>query len=186
VDGRVVARGRCAHDGTERWQVDGARLPRHLPADLASLRARFGREAASGWLDLDVGSAVGNLLPAALDTDPIDVALTLGAHECGDLAVLARPDPDGLTVVGRSRGGLALPAVLLAAAARRAAQTADGLASDGPERWLLLAASAHAAEREEAARQLSRFDDPRAVEMLERLRHADGVVQLVAAQGLSR
>jgi hypothetical protein len=179
----VLGRGSCSFDGAERWLFEpGAGAQ---PAPIGDLVARFGPEVRTGWLELDLAAAIGNLMPGVVPGDVHGELLTLGAEQCGTVAVLARSGSGAaVQIVGRSGGGLALPALLLTLAAPRSADPRP--AAGAVERWLLLAATARAAEQEEAARQLGRFDDPRAVRALERLLFADGRIRLVAMHGLGR
>ena len=190
VGDRTPVAGECDRQGHARWQVREGVVLADLPGPVRAICSRFGYEARTGWLTLDLSTAVGNLMAAATDGDAISEALTIGASECGSVAVLARRGDDGsLAIEGNSEGGLLLPALLIALADRQsgrvAARTAPPLADD-LERWLLVAASAVREEQEEAARQLGRFRDPRAVRALERLLRGEGLVRLIAMHGLVR
>ena len=187
--GEVLARGQCEVDGSESWTVPARLTKERLPAALCGLVDRFAYEARTGWLALDLATASGNLMVAAATGDPLGDALTACAAECGTLVVVARRTPDGaLQVQARSGGGLALPAVLLALADAQSgiAPARHERLADDLERWLVLAASAQSAEQEEAARQLSRFDDLRARAALERMLHAGGRARVIAMEGLVR
>ncbi|MFO1054979.1 MAG: hypothetical protein U1F36_22385 [Planctomycetota bacterium] len=182
--------GECDGNGHERWSVPAGFDRDALPPALLPLCTRFGYEARTGWLSLDLCTAVGDLMAGAAEGDPTSSALTLGAAECGTVAVLARSDAKGaLSVEGQSDGGLLLPALLIALADRqsgRASRNAGTHLADDLDRWLLLAMSAEHEEQEEAARQLGRFQDPRAVHALERLLRGEGMVRLIAMHGLVR
>ncbi|MFZ9133160.1 MAG: FAD-dependent oxidoreductase, partial [Gemmobacter sp.] len=75
------------------------------------LVALVGPSVRNGWLEADVSTAVGNLMTAATTADALSEAMTLGAFECGTLGLFARTARGGtLRVVGKSDGGLTLPA----------------------------------------------------------------------------
>ena len=191
VGGQAVAEGRCAFDGTERWEVD-TRLTDAgtLPPILDRLRAMVGPSADRGWIQVDVSTAIGNLMAASAAADVLSDAMTLGAFECETLMVFARPTSRStLRVVGKSGGGLTLPAVFAALAMGQGGPGPGGPGRgdrDELERHLLLAASAQAAEREEALRQLARFDDAQARDALTRNLFDDGPARTIAVHGLAR
>jgi hypothetical protein len=188
VDGEVCAQGTCAFDGTERWELDAPIEP--MPPLLGRLIALVGPSARHGWLEVDVSTAVGNLMTAATAADALSEAMTLGAFECGMLGLFSRTTSGGrLRVVGKSDGGLTLPAVFAALAVHQGGPGPSGPGAserDDLERWLVLAASAHAAERDEALRQLSRFDDRKAREALTHNLLDDGPARTIAVHGLAR
>lgn len=188
--GRIVATGTCDHVGRETWFVRGDLDRNVLPPPLRTLGDRFAYEATTGWLTLDLPAATGNLMAGSAEGDLASAMLTIGTAECGTVALFARRGDDGTwRVDGRSDAGLLLPAILVALAdlqsGRLDADDARGLADD-LDRWLLLAASAAREEQEEAARQLGRFRDPRAIATLERLLRADGPLREIAMHGLVR
>lgn len=188
VAGEVCAEGTCAFDGTERWELDAPIEP--MPPLLGRLAALVGPSVRNGWLEVDVSTAVGNLMTAATAADALSEAMTLGAFECGMLGLFSRPASGGrLRVVGKSDGGLTLPAVFAALAVHQGGPGPSGPGAsdrDDLERWLVLAASAHAAERDEALRQLSRFDDRQAREALTHNLLDDGPARTIAVHGLAR
>lgn len=188
VGSEAKAEGSCAFDGTERWNLDEPLAD--LPALLDRLVALVGPSVRNGWLEVDVSTAVGNLMTAATTADALSEAMTLGAFECGTLGLFARTAHGGtLRVVGKSDGGLTLPAVLTALAIAQGGPGPGGPGTgdrDELERHLLLAASAHAAERDEALRQLSRFDDASARDALTRNLLDDGPARTIAVHGLAR
>jgi hypothetical protein len=190
LDGEAHIRGACDRRGHETWWIDPELDLEMLPAELRRLVERFGYEAATGWLTASLDAIVGNLATAMLEGDPSSEALMMGAAECGTVALLARRTKDGtLRVDGSSDGGLLLPTLLVLMADRRSGD--DGAVppktiTADVERWILMAASARADEQEEAARQLGRFREPRAIATLERLLHGDADLRMTAMHSLVR
>lgn len=190
VDGRKLVSGEGDRHGREAWLVH-ANLPwTALPAPVRSLCERFAFEATTGWLTFDLPTAVGNLMAAGTEGDLISETLSLCTAECGSVALFARVADDGAwRVEGRSGAGLVLPALLLTLAdfqAGRFGNAARVPLADDLDRWLLLAASAVQEEQEEAARQLGRFRDPRAIRTLERLLFGSATLRELAMWGLVR
>ncbi|MGE0142830.1 MAG: hypothetical protein AB7I19_06160 [Planctomycetota bacterium] len=190
LDGEAQVRGACDRRGHETWWIDPELDLEKLPTELRRLVERFGYEAATGWLTASLDAIVGNLATAILEGDPSSEALMMGAAECGTVALLARRTKDGtLRVDGSSDGGLLLPTVLVLLADRQSGDDGEvppkAITAD-VERWILMAASARADEQEEAARQLGRFQEPRAIATLERLLHGDADLRLTAMHSLVR
>ncbi len=165
--GAVFATGTEDDDGLARCRI----LPEApCPPILRGLLQRFGYEATTGWLSIDVPAVTGNLASLPHDGGPLDETLMLAALDCGELALFAREnDAGGWNLTARSEAGLLLPTLLMLLA-----EQSDTVATDDPlplgddlDRWLLIARASRHAEREEALRQLGRFDDPRAIEALE-------------------
>ena len=167
ADGAVLAVGSEELDGLARCRV----TPRAAcPRSLRGLLQRFGYEATTGWLSIDVPAVTGNLTSQPRDGGPLDETLMLAALDCGELALFARASDDGgWRLTARSDAGLLLPALLMLLAEPTDSAGLDDLPSlgDDLDRWLLMARASQHAEREEALRQLGRFEDPRAIEALE-------------------
>ncbi len=185
----VVVSGACDATGTERWRLDAGTAATNRR--LKRLFDRFAPDASTGGLTVDLPALIGNLMGGAAHGDALGELLTLAPLECGDVEVVAVPSDGDDTVwrvIGHSGGGLLLPALLVAIAdAQAAGMKIDApVAGDEVDRCVLLATTATGDEQLEAARQLSRFDDPRAIHALEGLLHADGDLRLVARMGLAR
>jgi hypothetical protein len=105
---------------------------------------------------------------------------TLGAAECGELIVRALAFGSYVMLEGRSRGGLALPAILVAAARRHAAPLSE------EQRWIALAFAARDDRREEAALQLARFASPPSERCLLALLHGQDFAAACAFEALAR
>ncbi|MBK8979304.1 MAG: hypothetical protein IPM29_25690 [Planctomycetes bacterium] len=174
---RVVLHGRESARGEAVWSATAELCAAELPSSLRQLLRVGAFEASNGWLELDVPARIAALAPpfAASSTGgaagpaPTEL-LSVIALDCGDVAVLARGTPDGGTVVhARGPSGLLLPTLAAwwasDAAATDAGHPTPPLADD-LDRWLAMLQAARGDERAEAARQLGRFDDPRAVDAL--------------------
>jgi len=132
----------------------------------------------SVWLDVPV--LVGSLATAAETGSPVGLLLTLGAAECGELIARADQDGDDLVVTGCSRGGLALPALLLVVARADAGDLGE------EERWMALSFAARDSRRDEAALQLARFASPRTERCLLALLQSEDLTRGCALEALAR
>ncbi len=182
-------RASCTASGHESWETGELGTP---VGRVTTLIDTLGLAESNTPLTFRVAAVVGNLMTASLHDDLLSELLTRGAAGCGELACLSWTDDQGLHIRGHSDGGLLLPACLTLLAdwqAHPAAGTefwASTRRSSEIERWLLLAQSARHGERQEAARQLARFDDPRAIDVLERLLVAESNLRAIAMESLIR
>jgi len=178
----------CDHAGLEKWQLHPSG---YLEARLEQLLKVFDLRHERNLLSLDVGAVTGNLMAGSVSGDPLHSLLTEGAVECGVLRLAVFHEDDRWLISGKSQGGLLLPSVLALLADLQRYPAADGKIF-GPrpmadiDRWLLLAAAGRGSIREEAARQLARFDSPRATRGLEQLLHSEGASRNVAIASLIR
>ena len=180
--------GHCGRDGLERWRGEGLSLPASRVRNLVALT---GLSHHDGPVTLDTAAFVGGLWNGACTSAATELLLSLGPTECGPLTVKVLREGEQVQVVGRSDGGLLLPAALalLADLASRAPRAGDALAArskDEAQAWRVLAAAARDGDREEAARQLSRHADDQSRDMLERLLQADDYTRVVAMESLIR
>lgn len=172
-DGPPLLAG-CMVDGTEDWSVPAGFAP---PAAWRDLLLALDADALDVPRTLSTAVVVAHLAGGLVDGDPRRELLQLGASQCGDVSWLAWATPDRLRVRGRSDGGLALPAFLLVHAAGSGTR---------PEGLLLRAFAARDLDRQEAARQLGRVGDDRALPTLRALLHADDATRLFAIDALVR
>lgn len=162
---------RCDRDGLEDWFAPRTLLaPPSWRGQLAALAANV--VGSPRTLDLPV--LFGHLAGAFCEGDPRR-ELQIGATACGEATWIAWTTPSHLRVRGRSGGGLALPAALLAAASE-GTPTATSHA--------LRAFAARDGDSSEATRQLLR--DDRSGEPLRALLHGDDAVRLSAIDALVR
>lgn len=168
----LLATVRCRFDGLERWRIPRPAQGRVPPA-LRTLLSRVGLDRDRGPIAFDVAALVGNLAgPIDPRGDAADTALAIGPIECGELLVAVRPGVGDWRVVGRSEGGLLLPALLALLADLRARPRSGWRGAPRAtdhERWRLWALAARGPARLEAARQLALCGTPAAHRTLERL-----------------
>lgn len=163
----------CRDDGVEDWFV-----PPDFPAPTAwwSLLQRLEADVLDQPRRLDAAVVLGHLAGAVAEGDERHELLQLAASGCGTVTWTAWRGETTLRVRGRGDGGLVLPAVLLV--------LADG---DGASPGLSLRAfAARDDDRAEAARQLSRRDDPQDLATLRALLFADDDTCLAAIGALVR
>jgi len=182
LHGIGTIRVRANFDGVERWSGRGLAAPRGHTARFLDL---LGVADAADPIVFDVAALVGNWLPGLAEDDPLYPLLALGPAECGKLTMTVEATGPDLTVVGRSHGGLLIPALLCYLADRRHSATDHRIPSSA-DRWVLLARCARDTRREEAARQLALCDDPEATDTLERLLHSEDFTRVVAMDALIR
>jgi hypothetical protein len=168
----------CQDDGREDWRVRGDAVPPLLAGVVAALQP----EVDGAPRALDLPALIGNVAGAAVEGDGTAEALALGAVQCGEVTVAVRRDGDDLRVIGRSGGGLSVPALLLWCALQRDGHAAPDQRLDA---WRLRAFGARDGDRAEAARQLQRAGSD-AVPTLCALLHADEHSRLSAIDGLVR
>lgn len=184
--GTLLAKAQGRFDGLERWQVHAA-ADRHALPGLRALVARIGLDRDHGPLAFDVAALVGNLAgPIDPRGSPRDTALAIGPTECGELLVAVRPGARGWRVVGRSDGGLLLPALLAALADLSARPRSGWREVSQPsewDRWRLRAFAARGPARLEAIRQLALCETRAARHTLRRLLF-DDATRLVAMDAL--
>ncbi|MHC5066592.1 MAG: HEAT repeat domain-containing protein [Planctomycetota bacterium] len=178
----------CDASGKEIWEV---RSKGKLEARLDQLLTLLDIRHERNLIRFDVGAATGNLMAGTTCGDPMHSLLTNGAVECGELDLAVFREERGWIINGRSAGGLLLPAMLTFFADwQRHPTSAENPFAARPleeiDRWLLLAAAGRGSIREEAARQLARFDSPAAVRGLEQLLHSEGPSRQVAMASLIR
>jgi hypothetical protein len=186
IEGVGTVHARCDFEGREVWETDTLRLTAGpAVAHWHALLDTLGLLGESEAVTYDTAALVGNRCPALAVGDPLAPLLTLGAAECGPVTLAAHVDAirGTLRAVGRSRGGLLLPAALYVLADREGAAARDDLPPT-TERWLLLATAARDARREEAARQLALSWDLDALDTLERLLLCDDYTRVVAMDAL--
>lgn len=165
---------RCGSDGVEDWFAPRDWLvPKAWRTTLSELAA----DACDEPRTLDAPVLLGHLAGAFCEGDPRR-ALLVGAASCGPVTWTAWTTSTHLRVRGRSGGGLALPAGLLAIATTAAAPHAGAHA--------LRAFAAADGDRTEAARQLGRDGARDAAEPLRALLHGDDAVRLTAIDALVR
>jgi hypothetical protein len=186
LDARTLALGACTDgrstaalftlgvDGAEDWYVPADFAP---PPAWRDLLAQLDGLALDRPRTLDAVVVVGHLAGGLTDADPRGELLQQGGSLCGEVTWLAWRTTDWLRVRGRSGGGLALPAALMALAGGSGHAT-DGLA--------LRAFASRDADRAEAARQMLRRDDDSVRAPLRAALHADDTTRLAAIDTLVR
>ncbi|MBK9129950.1 MAG: hypothetical protein IPM13_19555 [Phycisphaerales bacterium] len=177
VDGEEI-RAECDQGGLETWRASHGRALR--TPTLRALAAQFDLVRAPGPVWFDVAALVGGRLAGVQMESPLGRLSTLGAVECGDLVVRLDRVGDDVVVVGRSRGGLLLPALLLHLAAQNTPTPTSTQA------WQLLAYAARDSRREEATMHLALARDPTAPDALRSLLFADDMACGRAAEALAR
>ncbi|MEM7202041.1 MAG: hypothetical protein AAF628_17365 [Planctomycetota bacterium] len=170
-------------DGREEWTGKVHATPARR---LGHLLRTLGVTAAPGPLELDVAALVAAVDPLHVDADATSAQLALAAAHCGVVTLQLLHTSPTLRVVGRSDGGLLLPALLLVAADARAPIVTAAGPTGADHRWLVRARCARGFERTEAARQLAISDDPRAAEALADLLLADPWTRATAISALVR
>jgi hypothetical protein len=188
IAGIGTLRGEGGFDGLERWTGEDLALPASRIRNLVALTSLLHH---AGPVTLDTASFAGSLWSSAAGSSPLELLLTMGPAECGPVTFTFARSDARIDIVGRSDGGLLLPAALALVGdlAARPPQQGNLLAPremDAAEAWRTLAAAARDGDREEAARQLSQNRDPRNRDMLERLLHADDYTRVVAMESLIR
>lgn len=174
-DGGAPLLWSCGSDGVEDWFVPRAV---NAPAAWRTLLAGLEVDSLAWPRTLDTAVVVAHLAGATVDGDPRGELLRLGSALCGQVSFTAWSSNDHLRVRGRSDGGLALPALLLALAAESKSGAETALA--------LRAFAARDSDRAEATRQFARVPGDRSVDTLRALLHADDAVALVAIDALVR
>jgi hypothetical protein len=182
--GRLSVRGDFA--GLEEWRCEDLSPSRGRLGELLDV---LGLVRHRGPLLLDVGALVGGWLPGLDHADPLAPLLGMGPAECGELTLSIERQGNAWRALGRSRGGMLLPAVLWVLADLRARpESRNGARRQvaPSERWVWLARCARDGEREEAARQLVLCAGALADDTLERLLLADDFTRAVAMDALVR
>lgn len=177
VDGEEI-HAECDQRGRETWRASRGRALRTPP--LRALAAQLDLVRAPGPVWFDVAALVGGRMAGVQMESPLGRLSTLGAVECGELVVRLDTEGDDVVVVGRSRGGLLLPALLLHLAAQ---QTPTPTAAQA---WQLLAYAARDSRREEAALQLGFAEDLSTGDALRSLLFATDMACGRAAEALAR
>ncbi len=177
VDGEEI-HAVCDQGGLETWRASRGRALRTPP--LRALAAQLDLVRAPGPVWFDVAALVGGRMAGVQMESPLGRLGTLGAVECGDLVVQLDKEGDDVVVIGRSRGGLLLPALLLHLAAQSTPTPSSTQA------WQLLAYAARDSRREEATLHLGRAEDPTAADALRSLLFATDMACGRAAEALAR
>lgn len=177
IDGEEI-HAVCDQGGLETWRSARGRALRTPP--LRALAAQLDLVRAPGPVWFDVAALVGGRMAGVQMESPLGRLSTLGAVECGDLVVRLDNEGDDVVVVGRSRGGLLLPALLLHLAAQKTPTPTS------TEAWQLLAYAARDSRREEATMHLALATDPTAPDALRNLLFADDMACGRAAEALAR
>ena len=165
----------CAHNGSERWTVQpGFEVPFRWYSMLQAIEGDLLDTPRS----LAIPVLAGHLSGSLLEGDPHAALLRICPMMCGDATWLAWRDRNGVHVRGRSDAGLMLPLALLMLA------VSGGDAE--PSALQLRAFAARDADRQEAARQISRADRTLDVDTLRSLLLGDDDVRLTAIDALIR
>ncbi len=177
VDGSVI-HAMCDAQGLEVWRSPGGRALRAAP--LQAFAAATDLRRARGPVWLNVATLVGGRAAGIQMESPLGRLLTIGAVECGDLILDVQAEGEDIVVLGRSRGGLTLPALLLHLAATT---TPPPTPTDA---WRVLAFAARDGRREEAALHLAFATEPGATDTLRSLLYGNDAAQGRAAEALAR
>lgn len=139
----------CDSNGREQWRIaPGA--PAH---DVMSVITALHLAIDGAPRTIELNTWIGHLGGPAIHGDPMADLLTIGASECGELTIAARSSGRDIRVIGRSLGGLTLPAVLAWLCIQRESAWLPATAVD---MWCLRAFGSRDGDRAEAARQLQR------------------------------
>ena len=139
----------CDNKGREEWRIEPG-APAH---DVMSVVTALHVAIDGAPRTIDLSTWIGHLGGPAIPGDPMADLLTIGAAECGELTIAARTSGRDIRVIGRSRGGLTLPAVLAWLCIQRESAWLPATAVD---MWCLRAFGSRDGDRAEAARQLQR------------------------------
>jgi hypothetical protein len=164
--------------GTERWQVHG----RTVPAAVHELLVALNLDADGAPRRLDPLALLAHLSGPVVHGDPTADLLSMAAARCGEVTLSARHTADGIEVLGRSEGGLLLPALLVHQAMQRPAAVSP---VDPDLRLALRAFTSRDGDRSEAARQLQRHGSA-GLTALRAMLHADEPTRTAAIDSLVR
>ena len=183
IDGEQVARTACDASGRETWNVTPTA---HLPKRAREFVTLLGLDRGfRGTVQIDVAALVGSLAIGGACADEKTTEISLLAGHCGVVHVKVGIDADGVSIEGASGGGLTVPA-LLAWQAFATAREGLGRPFTATETLVVRARALRSVDREEAARQLARMNEPGARDALLRLCRADDYTAVVAMESLAR